>query len=306
MKRPPTRALMLKFIRIILLLLLIAGTGEAGPVVVSVQSRDVAPYNAALSGFESVCHAENKRIFLSGLKEGELAQKLSAMGPHLILAIGPDALLAVQEVSALPILYTMVLNPGPLRKEASRITGVSINIPQEKQLDIILKALPGTTRIGLLYHPEETGGFVARSQKAAAVAGIQILAHAVETAREVPLALTKMEGAPEVFWLMPDQTVISPDTVPFLFDFAIARKIPVISFSNQYLAFGAFMSIAVDVFDLGRQTGEMANRILNGTPIPKISPAEAQKVVVTINRTVAGKLDIPINDAALAGIRVVD
>ncbi|MFH0727361.1 MAG: ABC transporter substrate-binding protein [Pseudomonadota bacterium] len=289
-----------------ILSLLIAGAGEAGPVVASVQSMNVAPYNEAFSGFESVCHAENERIYLSELKEGDIAQKIGAMGPDLILAIGPDALLAVRDLSHLPILYTMVLNPEPLRKAASHITGVSINIPQEKQLDIILKALPGTTRIGLLYNPEETGSFVARSQKAAAAAGIRILAHAVKTAREVPPALTKMEATPEVLWLLPDQTVISPETVRFLFDFAIAYKIPVISFSKQYLAFGAFMSIGVDVFDLGRQTGEMANMILDGKPLAKVTPAEAQKVVVTINRTVAGKLGIPINNAALGGIHVVD
>lgn len=169
-----------------ILSLLFAGTGDAGPVVASVQSMDVAPYNEAFSGFESVCHAENKRIFLSELKEGTLAQKLSAISPDLILAIGPDALHAVKELSPLPILYTMVLNPEPVLKEASHITGVSINIPQEKQLDIILKILPGTTRIGLLYNPEETGSFVARSQKAGTAAGVRILAHAVKTAREVP------------------------------------------------------------------------------------------------------------------------
>lgn len=118
--------------------------------------------------------------------------------------------------------------------------------------------------------------------------------------------MTKMEATPEVLWLLPDQTVISPETVRFLFDFAIAYKIPVVSFSKQYLAFGAFMSIGVDVFDIGRQTGEMANRIFNGKPTDKIAPAEAQKVVVTINRTVAGKLGIPINDTAFSGIRVVN
>jgi putative ABC transport system substrate-binding protein len=287
-------------ILLIILSLLIAGTGQAGPVVASVQSTDVAPYNEAFSGFESVCHAENKRIFLSELKEGDLAQMLGAMGPELILAIGPDALLAVKEFSPLPILYTMVLNPEPIRKKASHITGVSINIPQEKQIDIIMKALPGKTRIGLLYNPEETGSFVTRSQIAAATTGIRILAHPVNTAREVPPALTKMEITPEVLWLLPDQTV------RFIFDFAIAYKIPVVSFSKQYLAFGAFMSIGVDVFDLGCQTGEMANLLLDGKPLNKVSPAEARKVVVTINRTVAGKLGIPINDTALGGIRVVD
>jgi putative tryptophan/tyrosine transport system substrate-binding protein len=285
---------------------LIVGTGDASPLVVSVQSVDVPPYNEALKGFSDVCRAENKRIILSESKDGDMAQKVKEMGPDLILAIGLDALRAVKDLSHLPILYTMVLNPESVRKDAPNITGVSMNIPQEKQLDIILKALPGATRIGLLYDPEQTGYFVARNQKAAAAAGVQILARVVKTAREVPTALTQMDVMPEVLWLLPDLTVITPETVEFLFNFSLAHKIPVISFSEQYLALGAFMSISLDVFELGRQTGEMANKVLDGIPVKRISPAEAKKTVVTINRTVAEKLGIPINNAARNGFRLVD
>jgi putative tryptophan/tyrosine transport system substrate-binding protein len=299
---------MMRITILTILSFLIVGIGEASPVVVSVQSVDVPPYNETLSGFNSVCRAENKRIVLSELKEkdGDLAQKVNAMGPDLILAIGLDALRAVKDLSRLPILYTMVLNPEPVRKDAPNITGVSMNIPPEKQLDIVLKVLPGRTRIGLLYDPEQTGSFVARNQKAAAAAGIRIVARVVKTAREVPFALTQMDVIPDVLWLLPDLTVIAPETVEFLFNFSLAHKIPVISFSEKYLTLGAFMSISLDVFELGRQTGEMANMILDGRSLKQIPPAEAQKAVVTINRTVAEKLGIPIGDAARNGIRIAD
>jgi len=285
---------------------LIVGTGEASPVVVSVQSVDVPPYNEALRGFNSVCRAESKRIVLSESDNGGLVQQVNRMGPDLVLAIGLDALRAVKEIAHLPILYMMVLNPESVRKEGANITGVSMNIPQEKQLDIILKVLPGITRIGLLYDSEKTGHFVARNQKAGVAAGIRILAREVKTAREVPLALTQMEAVPEALWLLPDLTVISPETVEFLFNYSMAHKIPVIAFSEQYLAIGAFMSISLDVFELGRQTGQMANTVFDGKPLTQISPAEAQKAVVTINRTVAENLGIPINDAAINGIRIVN
>jgi putative ABC transport system substrate-binding protein len=115
-----------------------------------------------------------------------------------------------------------------------------------------------------------------------------------------------LEAVPDALWLLPDLTVISPETVEFLFNYSMAHKIPVIAFSEQYLALGAFMSISLDVYELGRQTGEMANTIFGGKPLTQIPPAEAQKTVVTINRTVAGNLGIPIHDAALNGIRIVD
>jgi putative tryptophan/tyrosine transport system substrate-binding protein len=289
-----------------ILSILIVGISEARPVVVSVQSVDVLPYNEALRGFNSVCQAESKRIVLSESPIGGLAQQLTGMAPDLVLAIGLDALRAVKALSHRPILYMMVLNPESVLKEGTDITGVSMNLPQEKQLDIILKVLPGVTRVGLLYDPENTGRLVARNQKAAIGAGIRILARVVKTAREVPQALIQMEEAPQALLLLPDLTVISPETLEFLFNYSMTRKIPVIAFSEQYLALGAFMSISLDVYELGRQTGDMANMIFDGKPLKRISPAEAQKAVVTINRTVAENLGIPINKVALNGIRIVD
>ena len=111
----------------------------------------------------------------------------------------------------------------------------------------------------------------------------------VRDPREVPGAITDMNPRPDALWLLPDVTVVTPDTLEFIFSFTISNHIPLILFSERYLALGAFMSISFDLFDMGRQGGEMANQILSGTPVKKVPPAEAQKAVITINKTVCRK-----------------
>lgn len=286
--------------------IVIIGVAEAKPFVVVVQSMDVAPYNEALEGFKNVCRAENRRFILSETGHGEITQKINSLSPDLVLAVGLDALRAVKDLNYPPILYTMVLNPESLVKEMPNITGVSMNVPQEKQLSYVLKVLPGLTRIGMLYDPQKTGQYVLRNRKAAADVGIQILSHEVKSAREVPQTLTNMAVKPDALWLLPDLTVITPETLEYLFSFSLSQKMPVISFSEQYLALGAFMSISLDVFEMGRQTGEIANKILEGKPVRQIPPAEAQKAVVIVNRKVAEKLGISTSDVAQGGIRIVD
>lgn len=290
-----------------ILLLQFPGTAIAGPpAVLSVQSLDVPPYNEALSGFQSVCRADTEKIILSEFEHGDIARKLSASSPDLIVAIGPDALQMVKTTAKAPIVYLMILNPDLTDTKAPHITGVSMNIAQEQQLGIIRSVLPHAVRIGVLYNPEQTARFVERGRLAAEKAGVAFLTAAVKAPREVPGALTEMTPSPEALWLLPDVTVVTEETLEFIFSFTMSYKIPIILFSERYLALGAFMAISFDLFDMGRQGGEMANQILSGKPVKEVPPVEAQKAVITINKTVAEKLGIPIPDRKLADIHIVE
>lgn len=288
-----------------LLCCLLTGMAEASPVVVAVQSVEIQPYAQALSGFQSACPANTRRLVLFGEKPDVLPGKIDKIRPDLVLAIGLDALKVVKETTHRPIIYMMVLNPVTTVSDDPDITGVSMNIPQQKQLTLIKGVLPRAQRIGLVYDPDQTSQFVNRSRQIAPALGIRILAHGVKSAREVPAKLTGMPR-PDALWLVPDVTVITPATLEYLCYFSLSRKIPLITFSEKYLAVGAFMSISLDVFDIGRQAGDMATRMLNGTPVTQIPPEEAQQAVVTVNQTVARKLGISLDDIQLEKIRFTD
>lgn len=288
-----------------LLCCLLTSLAEASPVVVAVQSVEIPPYSQALDGFQSACPARTRQLVLSGETAHDIHDKMDKIDPDLVLAIGIDALQFLKETTYRPIIYMMVLNPAPAVSDDPNITGVSMNIPQRKQLTLITKVLPRAKRIGLVYDPDQTGRFVDRSRQSASALGIRILAHGVKTAREVPAKLTGITQL-DALWLIPDITVITPATLEFLCYFSQSRKIPLITFSEKYLTVGAFMSIGLDLFDIGRQAGDMATQVLNGTPVALIPPEEARQAVVTINQTVGGKLGIPLDDIQLEKIRLID
>jgi len=58
---------------------------------------------------------------------------------------------------------------------------------------------------------------------------------------------------------------------------------------------GAFMSLDLDTFDLGRQAGQMAEKVRTGTDIREIPRCDAERGIPAVNRIVAGKLGIRLD-----------
>lgn len=291
---------------IILLLLLFQGAAGAEQEIVALQSINVAPYEQTLEGFKSVCGAGIKKLVISELKGADVAAKIYGIKPDMVLAIGMDALSKVKMIKDIPIVYLMVLNPRSVLSGEKNITGVSMNIPPDKQLHILREALPEVKRVGLLYDPKQTGPFARAARNAAGRIGIKVVAMEVHSPREVPSSMYAMRGTIDVFWMLPDLTVINPESVEHFLLFSLENKIPILTFSEKYVELGALLSIGIDAFDIGRQAGEMANAILSGRHVGGIKPVDAKKAVISVNLKVARKLGIRIDEKIVGNARAVN
>jgi putative ABC transport system substrate-binding protein len=210
----------------------------------------------------------------------------------MVLAIGADALSKVKKIENIPIVYLMVLNSQSVLSGEKNITGVSMNIPQEKQLTALLDALPGTNTIGLLYDPDRTGHLVKSAQDFAKKIGVKLIAKEIHSPKDAPSLIMDMKGKIDVFWMLPDITVITPETVEFMLLFSFENNIPLFTFSEKYVEMGAFMSIDIDAFDMGRQAGEMAAAIRAGKDMKDFQQAYARKAIVSTNLMIARKIGI--------------
>ena len=199
----------------------------------------------------------------------------------------------------------MVLNPpNPISKQEN-ITGVSMNIPPEKQLSS-LQEVHEVKRVGLLYDPAKTGYLVKKALYSAERLGIKLVIKEVHNPKEVPATLDSMRDGIDAFWMLPDTTVLTPETVESLFLFSLENRIPVLTFSDKYLELGAMISVGIDAFDIGRQAGEMAKEILSGSNIKNLPRVDAQKAILTLNLKVAKKLGIRVNTNIVGNVRIVE
>jgi putative ABC transport system substrate-binding protein len=281
------------FLVIIALICFGSATAHAHDVLV-VQGLRVKPHDEALRGFRSACGAEMRKLYLADLEGTDIAQLVQEEQPRLILVIGADALKKLRPIKDVPIIYLMVINPQTIVKGRRNITGVAMNVPQEKYLNLLTRITPRPKSVGVVYDPEKTGHLVKMAQQEARAYGIEILTREVRKPREVATAVDHLKGMVDALWMLPDTSVVTPETVELFLLASQENNIPVISFAGKYVEMGALAALDIDVFDQGRQAGEMGTKILNGTAIADLPAAEARSAPVKVNRSVAKKLGITL------------
>lgn len=288
-----------------LLLLTLSSPAGAWDVLV-VQNYQAKPYDEVLRGFRSVCSARTGELLASELDGESLAREVRRRRPDLILAVGVDALRKVRKIRETPIIYCMVLDPESVLGDERNITGVSMNISPDRQLAAISRVLPNLKRVGLVYNPRRTGRIVEKTREAAERRGIRITALKADSAMDLPRRLADLPPGLDLYWMLPDSTLTTPEAIESVILFSMTNRVPVFTFSEKYLRMGAFMSLDPDTFDMGRQAGQMAEKVRTGTDIRNIPRSGAERGTPAVNRKVAGKLGIRVDEAAAGKLRMAN
>lgn len=292
---------MQKYFLLLFLLLPFIQADAAQKQVLIVQGAKIRPYSEAVEGFKSTCQCTTSELLLSEAEGLNIFREIRSSKPDLIFAVGADALLGLKAIKDVPIVYAMVSNPESLPITGTNITGVSMNITPERQLDLLREAFPELHRIGLLYNPLKSGHFVKRALLASKDMPIKIIAKEILNPKEVPLKIDSFRDKIDVFWMISDLTVFSPLITEYLFLFSFENKIPVLTFSEKYLAMGAVVSANIDANDIGRQAGEMTAKILSGVRVADVPSIDARKAIVAVNSIAARKLGRNLNKDFFTG-----
>lgn len=279
-------------------------TSEAAQKVLVLQSMRIAPFEETIKGMRSVVTCSVKQMVLSELEGVDIIRMVRSERPDVILAIGADALTRVRKIRDTPIVYLMVFDPQYTLTAGSNITGIGMHASPERQLAALHDALPGIKRVGFLYSTRQNH-LVRRLQSAAKSHGVELIAREVHSSREVPKLIEGMKGNIEAFLLFPDAAVITQETVEYLLVFSFSFRIPIMTFSSKYADMGALMALDVNLYDLGRQSGDMVNRILSGIPPAKITHSDPQSTTLTVNLKTARKLGLKLTSESLERAQVI-
>ena len=196
--------------------------------------------------------------------------------------------------------YRFTLNAFAIITPKDNITGVSMGLDPVKQLDVISKAFPARKKIGVIYRPRSTGHIVDKARKAAGKAGIDLIIREIGTMaadRDIKSRFVEMLGKIDIYWEIPDGIILRRPHLPFLFH-ALCKKmrVPMITFNETVLNQRGLMSINEDYFAVGRQVGEMANKIFKGMRPGDIPRADPCSGVITVNVYESEHFFIKIDD----------
>jgi putative ABC transport system substrate-binding protein len=221
--------------------------------------------------------------------------------PVVLVAFGNLAAQAARAVLPdAPLVFAMVQDPVRLGLAAAPgVTGVAYGIPVKNQIAAFRSVNPRGVRIGVLFHPDNTGRQVEEAEKAAPLLRVAIVPKPVTAVGEIPAALRALLSGDTVdaVWMPADPLVIADETRRFILAEAAKANKPVYAFSASVVAEGALASNGPDFASIGQQAGELVNRLAAGDRT-KIE-IQVPRAELVVNGRVANRLKIAVPPDAL-------
>lgn len=305
---------MIKRLYFIFFCLLMATVAEGKVLIVVVKSRDIAPYNIALEGFKRVLKRGriNSNIIeynMKGeLREGqEIIKEVKAINPDLILILGSNATQVISSsIKDIPIIFSMVLNPvasgfiESMQSSDNNLTGASMDIPIEMQFEKLRSIIPDLRKIGVLYSPMESKTIIEDASDVAKEMGLVLIAQEVSSEKNVPSALKILfEKRVDALWMVADGTVFTTQSSKHILLYTLRNGIPFMGLSLSYVKAGALLALSWDYQDIGRQSGELALRVLSGEEPGHIPITVPRRTSLVLNLKTAKRIGIKILPSVL-------
>ncbi len=276
-------------------------------------SSRIEPYRVSASAFRRSLSRKlplvgSKRIepvrfaeFVIGdpAERGAAERFLRGGGADLILAVGGGALSFADGFPGIPVVYTMVPDPASRIVLHRSAVGVPMAVPPERWMEVTRKTLPSVRVVGIVYSERWSGDFVRRAEMLARLRGLDVLALQTSSPHEVYGRLETLRGRIGVLWMLPDLTVLTPQTVQAIFRFSMEERVPVVTFAEKYLRRGALIALTPDYRLMGEQAAALAVRCLAGKGEAVVPPVTEPRVRVEINTDVARKLGVSPSTAWL-------
>lgn len=236
-----------------------------------------------------------------------IAQKFANDKVDLIFAIAtPTAQAAAQATTDIPVLITAVTDPVAAgladsnEAPGGNVTGTTDMNPIAEQLELIKTFVPDAKNVGVIYNAGEVNSEVQVeiAKEVAGKMGLKLVEATVSTTADVNQAAGSLAGRVDAIYVPTDNTAVA--ALETILQVAEESKIPVIAGEGDSVKRGALATFGIDYYELGRQTAEMAIKVLKGEDPGKM-PIETQKnMKLYLNKKAASAMGVEIPKDVLA------
>ena len=232
----------------------------------------------------------------------QFARKFIGDRPDVIVAVAtPSAQAVVAGTRSVPLVFSAVTDPieaqlvKSLEASGSNVTGVSDALELRQQMELITRVLPNAKRIGMVYNPGEANSVVVvkRLQALLPEMGMSLVEAAAPRSVDVGSAARSLVGKVDVIYTNTDNNVVS--AYESLVKVGIDTKTPLIASDTDSVKRGAIAALGVDYFDLGKQTGRMVVRILEGEQPGSIAVEHSNNLSLFVNPQAASKQGVTLS-----------
>ena len=234
-----------------------------------------------------------------------IASKFQA--DQVALAVGiatPTAQALVNNLRGIPVIYSAVTDPigAGLVEFADRgtefVTGISDLTPVKEQIELLLRLQPSIRRVGHVYSSGEANAVALAdlAKEAVESLGLEFVGSTVANSAEVRTAAQSIVNRVDAYYVSTDNTVVS--AMNALLEVAANGGKAVMSADPSSAENGGVLAAwGFDYYKMGRATGRLIARILNGEEPASIGVqylTDPSDVNLVLNLDVAQELGISI------------
>ncbi len=242
----------------------------------------------------------------------QIARKFVGDRPDVIVPIStPSAQAVAAATKDIPVVFSAVTDPVAAKLVSSvehpggNVTGVSDLSPIRKHLELIARITPKAKRIGVIYNPGEANAVVLVEllRKNAPGFGMTMAEASSPRSSDVLSAARSLVGKVDAIYIPTDNTVVS--AAEAVIKVGIDAKIPVYAGDTDTVKRGAIAAVSFNYYDVGRQTGKMVLRVLNGARPGELPVQGVEITELHVNPESARRMGVTLPEAVISEAKVV-
>lgn len=239
-----------------------------------------------------------------------IAQKFKDEKVDIIVAIAtPTAQAALQVNQEIPIIINAVTDPVAANlvksweNSGNNVTGMSDAAPNKQQVELIPRFLPEAKNVGTIYNAGEANSVVQIevTKEACKELGLNLIEVSVSNSSEVLMAAQSLADRVDAIYIVTDNTVVS--ALESVVNVCNQGKIILIVADPSAVDKGALASYGIDYFSLGKKSGEIALRIINGekpSDIPIQMVTDPNDLQFVVNLDTAKTIGLNVSEKIIA------
>lgn len=254
------------FIAICAILTIFALPAHSADVLILGNSK-LKPVADVISGIQKTINADVTVISTADTHDS-IESIVRKKNVSAVIALGTDAVVNAEALpESIPVVYGLVIDP--IETKRKNITGVYMSTPVSEYISFISKNFPGIKKLGIICphgKKEHIKQHVAFPEIELREAGdpYEFIDRLSTLAKEVDAVL-----------LLPERDLITSRVIEEVYLFSFRENVPVIGISEKYVKIGSLFSLGFDTSAMGRQIGEIANKVLaagSASGMPGYSP----------------------------------
>jgi len=271
-------------------------------------------YPAFLDELKKSGFSEGQNLTIETVRPDQDAQKLFAAtadlmrsNVELLVTIGSEITLQAAMAASRTIPIVMWANSfdpiahgyvKSLTQPGGNITGI-VSLQTElaaKQVELLTQALPGRTRLAMLWDSISADQFVAAERQAKSL-GLDVQSLKLENPPyDFDAAFRSLaEGSPQMLLVLSSNFFALSRA--HIAELAIQQRLPTMFIFKSYALAGGLISYGVDPPAIYRQLGFYAAKILNGAKPADLPVQQAEKFELVINLKTAKAIGVELSTA---------